>query len=152
MLSKIISGGQTGADQAGLQAAVKCGLATGGSIPHGWKTDIGPDPTLQRFGLIEDKSSGYIPRTELNVRQSDGTVWLGDVTSPGGRCTVRFAECAGRPYIVNPSMNQLRDWILANDISILNVAGNRERMNPGITLRAENFLVRVFEMVKGERS
>ena len=147
ILQRVISGGQTGVDQAGLQAATACGLATGGFIPQGWITDNGPDVTLKRFGLIEHPSASYFPRTEMNVRTSDGTVWLGDVSSPGGRCTIRFAQSAKRPHIVNPSMNQLRAWIIDNNIVTLNVAGNRERIHPGITLRAEKFLTRVFQML-----
>ena len=35
MLEKIISGGQTGADQAALDAAIKLGIPHGGWIPKG---------------------------------------------------------------------------------------------------------------------
>ena len=45
-LTTIISGGQTGADQAGLLAAQALGLQTGGWAPHGWRTDAGPAPWL----------------------------------------------------------------------------------------------------------
>jgi Circularly permutated YpsA SLOG family len=41
---KIISGGQTGADQAGWRAAKACGLETGGWMPKGWKTELGCSP------------------------------------------------------------------------------------------------------------
>ena len=37
MLEKIVSGGQTGADQGGWRAAVACGLATGGWMPEGFR-------------------------------------------------------------------------------------------------------------------
>ncbi|MFO7971456.1 MAG: putative molybdenum carrier protein [Desulfobacterales bacterium] len=35
MLTKIISGGQTGADQAALDAAIELGIPHGGWIPKG---------------------------------------------------------------------------------------------------------------------
>ena len=40
MLRKIISGGQTGADQAGLDAAIKHNIPHGGAIPKGKMTAI----------------------------------------------------------------------------------------------------------------
>ena len=36
MLRKVISGGQTGADRAGLQAAKSSGIKTGGYMPKGF--------------------------------------------------------------------------------------------------------------------
>ena len=40
---RIISGGQTGADQGGLRAGAALGLDTGGWIPFGFRTDTGAD-------------------------------------------------------------------------------------------------------------
>ena len=41
MLKKIISGGQTGADVAGLDVAIKYGIPHGGAIPKGRLTEEG---------------------------------------------------------------------------------------------------------------
>lgn len=41
-LRKIISGGQTGADQGGLRAGRLLHLETGGTAPHNWMTEQGP--------------------------------------------------------------------------------------------------------------
>jgi ribosomal protein L33 len=41
MLKKIISGGQTGADQAALDVAINLGIPHGGWIPKGRKTEKG---------------------------------------------------------------------------------------------------------------
>ena len=38
--SKIISGGQTGADMGGLLAAKDLGIRTGGWMPKGWLTEL----------------------------------------------------------------------------------------------------------------
>jgi hypothetical protein len=46
MLVRIISGGQTGVDQAALRAARACGLETGGWVRLGWATDDCPVPCL----------------------------------------------------------------------------------------------------------
>jgi len=44
MLTKIISGGQTGADRAALDAAIKMGIEHGGWTPKGRKTEDGVLP------------------------------------------------------------------------------------------------------------
>ena len=46
MIKKIISGGQSGADLAGLKAAIKLGIETGGFIPKNYRTENGSDYTL----------------------------------------------------------------------------------------------------------
>ena len=43
-VSKIISGGQTGADQAALDVAIKMNIAHGGWIPKGRRTENGVLP------------------------------------------------------------------------------------------------------------
>jgi hypothetical protein len=55
MIEKLISGGQTGADRAGLEAAKALGIATGGTAPKGWRIEnpdgtSGSDPSLAEFG------------------------------------------------------------------------------------------------------
>jgi hypothetical protein len=136
--SKIISGGQTGADYAGLLAGVQLGLETGGTAPRGWRICLedgrdGSNPELARFGLIEHASRDYPPRTKQNVADADGTVWFGYAGSPGGKLTVNTARRLGKPCIVNPSAHELRDWLEQNRIEVLNVAGNRlSPENPNI--------------------
>lgn len=134
MIHKIISGGQTGADQGGLAGAKQVGITTGGTAPKGYRTDEGNNPGLLRdiYGLKESGSWGYPPRTALNVKQSDGTVWFGNVTSPGGKLTKRLCEDNHKPFLENPTAAGLLAWAEANGIRVLNVAGNRERSKPGI--------------------
>jgi len=141
-LTFVISGGQTGADQGGLRAGRACGYRTGGTAPKGYRTDEGPMPDLlQAFGLVESIYASYSPRTWDNVRGSTGTVWFGDDTSPGGILTSSNCWRLRRPWLANPtSAAELRDWIEAHRITTLNVAGNRERTNPGIGVRVETFL------------
>ena len=63
MLTKIISGGQTGVDAAALRAAKAVGIPTGGTAPKGWLTEDGPAPWLAEYGLVESDSPFYPPRT-----------------------------------------------------------------------------------------
>ena len=72
MIRKIISGGQTGADQAALDAAIKLDIPHGGWIPKGRLTENGPLP--DKYKLTEMPGSGYTLRTEQNVIDSNGTL------------------------------------------------------------------------------
>ena len=69
---KIISGGQTGADRAALDAAIELGLPHGGWLPRGRKTESGPLPL--KYNLRELDSDRYRDRTEQNIIDSDGTL------------------------------------------------------------------------------
>jgi hypothetical protein len=75
MLEKIITGGQTGADQAAWRAARVYGLPTGGWLPKGFLTEDGPRPEFATlYGAQEMPTDSYRARTEQNVRDSHGTV------------------------------------------------------------------------------
>jgi hypothetical protein len=69
---KIVSGGQTGADRAGLDWAIKNGIAHGGWCPKGRRLEDGTIPG--QYHLHETTSSNYLQRTEWKLRDSDGTV------------------------------------------------------------------------------
>ncbi len=141
VLEKVISGGQTGADQGGLEAAETAGVTTGGMAPRGYRTSSGPRPDLgRRFKLEESPSIYYASRTRANVRNSTGTVIFGNPHSPGSRLTVRLCKEHGRPclQIFYPEMTrvsaegELAQWCVLHCVEVLNVAGNREERNPGI--------------------
>jgi hypothetical protein len=141
MLRKIISGGQTGADRGGLQAGKKLGLETGGTAPRGFRTENGPDPSLAGFGLAEHRSAHFGPRTVRNVEDSDGTVWFGLTDTRGALLTLKTAIRLDRPLLLNPLPGALLEWIEKNRIAVLNVAGNRESLHPGLCRQVEEFLV-----------
>lgn len=139
---KIISGGQTGADQGGLEAGRRLEIPTGGMAPKNFRTDSGPNPKLKDiYNLIEHESYNYPPRTIENVKNSDGTVWFGNHNSPGGHLTIKTCMKLNKPWITNPSVEDFKIWIEQNNIKILNVAGNRENSSPGIYKRVIQFLV-----------
>jgi predicted Rossmann-fold nucleotide-binding protein len=68
MVVKIISGGQTGTDRAGLDAAMEAGIPVGGYCPKGRPAEDGTVP--DKYPLIELTKGGYPARTEPN-----GTSW-----------------------------------------------------------------------------
>ena len=148
-LTKIISGGQTGADQAGLFAAEELGVATGGWMPRGFLTEIGPRPDLaERFKLRETRSSGYTQRTQTNVLVADATVIFGKLTSPGSKLTARYAVAFRRincsfawPGDLMLNRENFLDTLRIFEVRVLNVAGNRESTNPGIFEAVKTFLI-----------
>ena len=75
MLEKIVSGAQTGADRGGLEAAIAKGVPIGGWIPQGRRAEDGVVPE-KYAGLVETRSTSYLVRTELNVKDSDATLIL----------------------------------------------------------------------------
>lgn len=133
--TKIISGGQTGIDRLGLEIGRELGLETGGTTTPGYYTENGPDTSLQDFGVTEiapELQAGrkgkefYLPRTEQNVINSDGTVYFStDEDSAGRIATQRFAKAHNKPFLLNPTSQELAQWLVDNSINTLNVAGNR---------------------------
>jgi hypothetical protein len=154
MLTKVISRGQTGADQTALRAAKAAGIPTGGWAPKGWMTEKGPALWLADFGLVECPEIGYPPRTRLNVRDSDATLFFGDSNSAGGIATLDACRAQHKPFMIvyqgvtKPS--QVVAWIGEKGVRTLNVAENRESNSPGIGARVERFLARVFKQLAAE--
>jgi hypothetical protein len=151
-LKKVISGGQTGADQAGVIAARLCGLKTGGTMPAGFRTLDGPNPAFaQEYGLTESISPGYHARTLQNVCDADGTIrFARDFSSPGEKLTLQAIKMHGKPkidvHMDNPiPPSEVRDWIIGNNIRILNVAGNSEKTAPGIAKFVGEYMIDVLE-------
>jgi hypothetical protein len=144
---KIISGGQTGADQGALVAAHQLGIETGGWMPHGALTENGPAPALLGlYKLREHRSMGYPPRTRANVRDSDGTIWIGTVGSPGYRCTSTACVDYDKPFKVITCYSELREFTRVHNIRVLNVAGNRASRNPGIHARTARIIKEAFDV------
>jgi hypothetical protein len=139
MVTRIISGGQTGADQAALDAAIALGIPHGGWIPKGRLTEAGPLP--ERYNLTEMTTKDYLKRTKQNVLDSDGTVIFshGDLKG-GSKRTADFATEVCKPFLhidLNSTLPSgsgevLTAWIKSHDISVLNVAGSRASKDPGI--------------------
>jgi hypothetical protein len=73
-LEVVISGGQTGADQAGICAAKFLNYTTGGYATQRFETEHGLEPWLAEFGLRPVTSGGYKSRTYANITHSDATV------------------------------------------------------------------------------
>lgn len=139
MLKKIISGGQTGADQAGLDVAIKLGIPHGGWIPKGRMTEVGPLP--EKYNLQEMPTKSYPKRTEQNILDSDGTLIVSHGKLTGGsKLTVDLANKHCRPFLhldlksisMADADRMLVLWLTDNGIMVLNVAGSRGSKDPEI--------------------
>jgi hypothetical protein len=139
-LERIVSGGQTGADRAALDAALALGLAIGGWVPRGRGAEDGTVPA-RYAGLRECASSDPSERTALNVRDSDATLIVSHGPLAGGsRLTLDHAERLGRPVLhldllsaePPPAVARLLAWLRAVDPRTLNVAGPRASEDPAI--------------------
>ena len=168
MVRRVISGGQTGVDQAALRAALALGIAIGGWCPPGRLSEAGVIP--DRFPLTEtpnerSATAADIPRserTEWNVRDSDGTLLLCRGELHAQDAGTRFtAECASRyrkPLLVaDPAaladVAGVGRWIKEHRITTLNVAGPSESSCPGIGAAAERFvavLLRLGALYEGQ--
>lgn len=143
VIRKVVSGGQTGADIAGLEAARDMQIETGGYAPLGYRTENGSNGSLKQFGVVQHQDRNYYGRTKANIEISDGTVVFGKPSS-GSSMTQNICQALHKPCIVNPDLVDIIKWIQHYNIGILNVAGNRESVNPGIHMRTKLFLSRVF--------
>jgi hypothetical protein len=147
-LPKIISGGQTGADQGGLFAAREMGFETGGWAPHGFLTEDGYQPALlESFGL-KDSQLDYLGRTKLNAKEADLTIWFGKTGTPGFNATKKAVKEAGKKFLL---ASEQCDRCLVTEIKscgTVNIAGNRESINPSIFQYTKDRMTRVLRMVK----
>jgi len=147
-LNKIISGGQTGADQGALSACVQCHFPYGGWIPKGRRTEKGQVPA--RYRMRQHWSRHYPPRTEANVKAADATVICTYGKPDGGSLlTIAFAKQHRKPCL-KIDMNQPHDQNVARvirwlrrtcpDNCILNVAGSRRSKAPGIHMCVKHLI------------
>lgn len=156
-LRKIISGGQTGVDQGALHGAQLAGVATGGIAARGWTTEDGSAEELLRgFNLRECSTPGYRDRTRQNVLQSDATLLIGNAGSPGSRLTEELCDKFGKPHMLYPwpshvpmQLECVALWVGQQEIRVLNVAGNRESRNPGISRMTKRLILQLCGAVNG---
>lgn len=145
LVAYVRSGGQTGADRGGLDAAREAGVPICGWCPPGGLAEDLPGPPGVRAlypELVEGEARGYVERTAWNVRDSHATL----IVSPGGleplsgtEMTAIYARRMGRPVLVyegrdaDEGAREALAWLhgLGQRAITLNVAGPRESKMPG---------------------
>jgi hypothetical protein len=123
-IKKIVSGGQTGAERAALDVAIRYSVAHGGWIAKGRKTDDGP--LRDKYKLVEEVIQNTI---DLNVTNSDGTLILTQ-GKPLKIASRQKKPCLHIDLLETQSAAAITDihsWILENNIQILNVTGSRDK-------------------------
>lgn len=130
MIKKIISGGQTGADRAALDVAIRQGIPHGGWILKGRITEKGPLP--ERYRLQEMPTDSHRARAEQNVIDSDGTLIVARGRLTGETDYTRQMTLKHKKQLLGIDLEQtnlydaaslVASWIKMRRIEILNVAG-----------------------------
>ncbi len=145
IIKKIISGGQTGVDQAALQAAIDSGIQHGGWCPPERVCESGTIP--EKYQLIQtpldrDPTAPTIPRSQRtiwNVRDADGVLIFTESrlqSDTGTLLAIETAQRLEKPMLVIPLFNEIdvspiKKWIQINEIRILSVGGPSESNRPG---------------------
>jgi predicted Rossmann fold nucleotide-binding protein DprA/Smf involved in DNA uptake len=137
----IVSGGQTGADRAALDFAIRHGLPHTGWCPRRRRAEDGTIPSEYR--LRETPSSHYSQRTEWNVRDSDATIVFSvkERLTGGTWLTFELARRLGKPVLhlsrdeanVAAAAVKLLSFIEQLPVRTLNVAGPRASQEPEIS-------------------
>jgi Circularly permutated YpsA SLOG family len=167
MIKKVISGGQTGADQSGWRSAKAVGIDTGGWMPKGFLTEDGPRPEFaELYGAQEHQSPKYPPRTRANILWADatfifetsGSKFLNGM-SRGTQLAVGMLISYEKPSVIiatrlsePPSPKSppgVVAWLTEMEVRILNIAGNRESSAPGIGSWVEAYMTAVFRLLLG---
>lgn len=133
----IISGGQTGAERASLNWAIKHSIPHGGWCPKGRNVDDGPLNT--NYLLKETPSEENLERTEWNVRDADASVvfTLAAKAAGGSQKTISLARKLKKPYLhLNRGILAVSEKLIVflekHNVKRLNVAGSLESEEPGI--------------------
>lgn len=156
LIIKIISGGQTGADIGGLRAATAYGIPTGGCAAKGYKTENGVSKEVETLYGLVDKGFDYVERTKENVRESDITlVYADNANSAGTKLTIDSCVKYKKPFRMNlPSfricdlLKQMNQILPHDKVFVINIAGNRESVAPGIGERTERLVGDGLKMYK----
>lgn len=133
----IISGGQTGADRAALDFALKHNLPHGGWCPKG---RLALDGELEsKYLLKETPTEDSAQRTEWNVRDSDATVvfTLAPKATGGSQKAISFARKLKKPCLhlhkgILGAHQKLVQFLDKHYVRRLNVAGSRESQDESI--------------------
>jgi predicted Rossmann fold nucleotide-binding protein DprA/Smf involved in DNA uptake len=154
-ITTIISGGQTGADRGGLDAAMQEGITTTGFVSKGRLAEDGKVPS--KYPLEEMSAKTYPPRTRANAKLADFTVIFttGELTG-GSLLTQNICIKLGKPCLHidldgltnarkrRTSLRKLDQQTRQTNATTLNVAGSRESQSPGLQEKVCGFMLEFF--------
>lgn len=126
------------------------------------KKEVGFDPR-EREDVVAAHSAihggiprgQHFPRTAANVLDSDATVLFGKIEG-GTADTLRIAQYAQKPYLVNPTAQELADFVNQQGIETLNVAGRRQSkgllVGDNLEQRASQTVGGALDLLYGQRA
>lgn len=150
MITEIISGGQTGVDQAALDAAIELEIPYSGKCPKGRIDETGTIPKrfvnlVEVSGEFKMEKDNYDARTKKNIEESDGTliivpaIPLPQKIKDGTLLTIDEVKKQGKPHLLidlsksrSSNVELIIQWVTQHSINKLNVAGPRESNARGI--------------------
>jgi len=137
VLKKIISGGQTSADLAVLDAAIKLGVPHDGWIPKGRTTETGTLP--ETYHLREMATDNYLECIKQNVKESKGTLIIFYEKLRGDLYQAERETLKLKHQLLGIDLKQknafqaaslVNDWIQLRHIDVLYVVGPGTTENP----------------------
>jgi hypothetical protein len=134
MIQEIWSCGEPGADRGALEAAHRCGVRTGGWSRRDYRIEETDGHKLaEQFALKEAARRGAGVALRLNVKNSDGTLWIdgpADVSTVRYWAAVKAALTYGSPFLRLPfaaspqeAARDVSAWAARWHITTLHVAG-----------------------------
>ncbi|MBP3193904.1 putative molybdenum carrier protein [Natronogracilivirgula saccharolytica] len=156
MLVKIISGAQTGADRAALDAALELGIPCGGWVPKGRYAEDGEIP--ERYPDLKETPDAEVEmRTEWNIRDSDATLIVSHGPLEGGSLYTKVkAGELGKPWLHldlsglshDQAVTTARKWLEDVRPAVLNIAGSRASKDSDIYEKTVGLLRTLLPLVR----
>ena len=138
-IKKIISSGQTGAERAALDAAIKLDIPCGGWIS---KERSSSDPfILEKYQLQEMPAGGTTGLVEKNVLESDAILIISNGKLTGGAEVSRKLAVISRRHLLHIDLHMtpaiqaasiISSWLRLNKVEILYVTGPEAINDPVI--------------------
>jgi Circularly permutated YpsA SLOG family len=97
------------------------------------------------YGAVELETESYPARTEASVLAANPTLWFGNLDTAGYRATVAAIRKHQKPMdVIQPGASRrpsdFKAWLSITKVGVINIAGPRKSMQPGIGKRAERFM------------
>eukprot|EP00929_Paragymnodinium_shiwhaense_P115589 TRINITY_DN84563_c0_g1_i1.p1 TRINITY_DN84563_c0_g1~~TRINITY_DN84563_c0_g1_i1.p1 ORF type:complete len:216 (-),score=41.14 TRINITY_DN84563_c0_g1_i1:343-990(-) len=174
-VTKVVSGGQTGVDQAALSCALAAGISIGGWCPHGEVDENGPLPAAlaphleevtdeiwSDFAVAGDfqsvSSSLAFDPTDIFARRTLMNTWMSDATlvvirgavQDGTNLAMQAAQAFQKELLVvgpDAPPDEVLQWLSTRRPAVLNIAGPRESQSPGIHEASCVFFQKLFKDV-----
>ncbi len=144
-ISKIISGGQLGADRAALDWAIENKIPFGGWCPKGRLCKNGIIPA--KYNLQETSSAKYFQRTKLNIKDADLTIiFTNDIQSVIN--TISLCKKLYKNYFVfgdNTTPKELYNFLLKIKPKIINIIGSKDSNSSDIYIKVKWVLRSIFQ-------